>query len=78
MLGTVPAPCSLLANESGKPNTHLEGGDVSSILENFAGGESLPDLQHVIVRKPTKMQCCKSGCVGSICFWASWIRIRIR
>jgi hypothetical protein len=22
-------------------------------------------------------QCCESGSVGSICFWASWIRIRI-
>ncbi len=25
----------------------------------------------------TCVQCCGSGSVGSVCFWASWIRIRI-
>jgi hypothetical protein len=44
----------LLANEPGKPSTNLEGGDVSSILENLAGGESLPDLKQQHVRKHTK------------------------
>ncbi len=49
MLGTM----LILANEPGKPSTNLDGGDVSSILENFAGGESLPDLQQQHVTTAT-------------------------
>jgi hypothetical protein len=44
----VCGPKILLANEPGKPNTNLDGGDVSSILENLAGGESLPDLSRFL------------------------------
>jgi hypothetical protein len=28
--------------------------------------------------RTARNQCCGSGSVGSACFWASWIRIRIR
>jgi hypothetical protein len=36
-------------------------------------------LHEGVVRYTTHRQCCgsESGSVGSICFWASWIRIRI-
>jgi hypothetical protein len=71
-----PAPARAAETQVGGP-----GPDTPCPYHNSRRGRSrnvtIPDPVHLEKIRIRIMQCCGSGSVGSVCFWASLIRIRI-